>query len=451
AGGVSDGELTFVFGHPARTQRLYTVDHLRFLRDVHLPQRLRWAWRLEAKLRAFSGRSPEHARVARDMLLNIENARKAWTGELETLMDPGTINSKNREQQRMIGAMAKRDAERWPGVSAAVADVKQSLETYSLFYDREQVIGVRGALFEHALHLVRMAQELAMPSGARLREYRDSNIEAVEQTLFAETPIDADFEVELIASALGRMAEVLGRDDQIVRTVLRDKTPRERANEAVRGSGLFDATLRRRLASSTPSDLFGRGDPMIDLARSLDPEMRRLRELWEDHVESVQQRAYETIASAWFEVDGDKVYPEATFTLRMGFGTVSGYTEPDGTEVAPFTMIGGMFDRSNLWRGTAPFDMPSKWKNAVGRLNVHTPMNFVYGADTSGGNSGSPVVNRAGEMVGVNFDGNVHDLGNNIRYVKQRGRAIAVDTRAIIETMRSVYGAERVVVELAGE
>lgn len=448
--GVSEGELTFVFGHPGRTQRLYTVDHLQFLRDVHLPQRLRWAWRLESKLRSFSGRSPEHARVAGDLLHGVSNARKAWTGQLESLMKQATINHKNREERRMVGALARSEPERWTEVEGAIADVRKSLETYRRFYDREQVFRVRGKLFEHALHLVRMAGELPKPSGERLREYRDSNLDAIEQTLFADTPIDAGFEVELIASALGRMAETLGRNDQVVRTVLGDKSPSERANEAVRGSGLFDANTRRRMATGTPEDLFGRGDPMIDLARSLDSEMRRMRELYEDHVESVQHEAYKKIAAAWFEVDGDKVYPDATFTLRMGFGTVSSYTEPDGTEVAPFTIIGGMFHKSNLWNGAPPFDLPPMWKASVGRLDTRTPMNFVYSADTIGGNSGSPVVNRAGEVVGLNFDSNLHKLGNNVRYVKKRGRAIAVDARAIIEAMRSVYGANRVVSELTG-
>ena len=448
--GVSDGELTFVFGHPGRTQRLYTVDHLRFLRDVHLPQRLRWAWRLQAKLQAFSGRSPENARMARDLLFGVENARKAWAGQLESLMNPATIDYKSREQSRMLSALGREDASRWGVVEGSLDSVRKSLETYRTFYDREQAFRVRGKLFEYALHIVRLSDELSKPSGERLREYRDSNLDAIEQTLYADTPVYPDFEVELIASSLGRMAEMLGRDDPVVNTVLGKMSPRERANAAVRESVLFDAADRRRVMLSSAEELIKRGDPMIALARALDPEMRRLRALYEDRVESVQQEAYETIAGAWFEVDGDKVYPDATFTLRMGFGPVSGYVEPDHTVVKPFTTIGGMFARSALWNGASPFDMPPKWETSEGRLNADTPMNFVYSADTIGGNSGSPVVNRAGEVVGLNFDSNLYKLGNNVRYIKNRGRAIAVDGRAIIEAMRSVYGADRVVSELIG-
>lgn len=448
--GVNEGDLTFVFGHPGRTQRLYSVDHLRFLRDVHLPQRLRWAWRLQAKLEAFSGRSPENERIARDTLFGVSNARKAWTGQLEALMDPKTIAIKSRAQGKMVQRYGRLDGKDWGAVDNAFADVRNSLATYRKIYTRQQVLRVRGKLFEHALTLVRLAEELPKPSGERLREYRDSNLEAVRQTLFADTPIYPDLEVELVASGLSRMAEVLGRDDIIVRSALRDRSPRARANEAVRTSSLFDAKMRRRYAALDRAELFEHRDPMIELARALDPEMRRLRSVYEDEVESVQHRAYNTIAAAWFAVDGDKVYPDATFTLRMGFGTVSGYTEPDGTEVPAFTTIGGMYARSALWKGAKPFDLPVHFAAHRDDVDMDTPLDFVYSADTIGGNSGSPVVNRAGEVVGLNFDSNLYKLGNNVRYIKKRGRAIAVDSRAIIESLRHVYGADRLVSELLG-
>ncbi len=449
--GASEGDLTFVFGHPGRTQRLYTVDHLRFLRDVHLPQRLRWAWRLQAKLEAFSGRSPENERIARDLLFGVSNARKAWTGQLESLMNPRTIAIKSRAQGRMTGQYTRINPAGWADVENAFADIRDSLETYRKIYTRQQVFKVRGKLFEHALTLLRLGDELPKPSGERLREYRDSNLDAVRQTLFADTPIYPDFEAELVASALSRMAEVLGRDDIIVRSVLRNQSPRERAEEAVRASALFDAKMRRRYAALDREGLLEHRDSMIELARALDPEMRRLRAVYEDEVESVQHDAYNTIAAAWFAVDGENVYPDATFTLRMGFGTIAGYTEPNGNEVPAFTTIGGMYRRSALWNSEKPFDLPRHWAEHENDVDKDTPLDFVYNADTIGGNSGSPVVDREGKVVGLNFDSNLYKLGNNVRYIKNRGRAIAVDARAIIEALRNIYGADRVVSELLSE
>lgn len=448
--GAAEGDLVFIFGHPGRTQRLYTVDHLRFLRDVHLPSRLAWAWRWQAKLQEFSGRSPENRRVARDFLLGVENARKAWTGQLESLMSSQTIKYKQRHEDRLRAEFARLEPDRVRELERAFFSVDEAQLIHRSFHAREQAVRIRGRLFEHALHIVRLAEEKTRPSGERLREYQDSNLPAIERTLYAETPIFPDFEVMQVAASLSGMAEMLGAEDAVVAGVLGELSPVERANAAVRGSTLFDAAERRGLVEGGPEAVRKSTDPMIALARVLDPEMRRLRARLEDEVESVQQRAYQTIASAWFAVDGDRVYPDATFTLRMGFGPVSGYTEPDGTPVPAFTTMGGLFERSAFWNAQPPFDAPPSWLAARDAIDPATPMNFVFEVDSIGGNSGSPVVDREGAIVGLNFDSNIHKLGNNVMPVAGRARAIAVDARAIHEALRKIHDADHLARELTG-
>ncbi len=452
AAGAADGELTFVVGHPARTQRIFTYDHLRFLRDVEVPHTLRNLWRREVQLATFCARSAEHTRIGEDDLYGVQNSRKAWTGILGGLLDPQILEAKRAAEQALRAAVAARPEWQaaWGDAWERIADAQQR---YREFFVRYQTLregrALGSDLFRIALTLVRLADELPKPSEERLREYRDSELDSVYLRLYSPAPIHESLEIERIASGLSLLAELLGGEDPLVAVALDGLAPQPRAEQIVRGCKLADVAARRALAEGGKSALDASEDPMIRLARLIDPEARVLRKRYEDEVESVERENYARIAAACFELFGEDVYPDATGTLRLSFGPIRGYRE-EGREIPPFTTLAGLYERHRERGGQPPFDLPQRWLERRDRLDLNTPFNFVCTADIIGGNSGSPVVNRAGEVVGLIFDGNLPGLVWDIVYTDERGRAVAVDSRAIIEVLRKVYDADALADEIVG-
>ncbi|MEO6709887.1 MAG: S46 family peptidase, partial [Planctomycetota bacterium] len=269
----------------------------------------------------------------------------------------------------------------------------------------------------------------------------------LEIGLFSPAPIERHMEVDALASSLSRMAEVLGGEDPSVLAALSGKSPQARAEELIAGTKLFDVAERKRLAEGGAAAIAASTDPLIRLARDLDPEARSMRKKWEDEVDSVERECYAQIADARFAIDGDKTYPDATFTLRLSFGQVLPYTE-NGAEVGAFTKMGGIFERSADRKNTYPFELPKSWVAAKQAIDASTPFNFVSTCDIIGGNSGSPVINRAGEVVGLIFDGNIQSLIGDIAYTEDQARAVSVDSRAMIEAMRKIYNAGKLADEL---
>lgn len=452
AAGAADGELTFVLGHPARTQRIFTYDHLRFLRDVEVPHTLRNLWRREVQLAAFCARSAEHARIGEDDLFGIQNSRKAWTGILGGLLDPQILDAKRAAEGELRAAVAARPEHQaaWGDAWQRIADAQQR---YREFFVRYQTLregrALGSDLFRIALTLVRLADELPKPSEERLREYRDSELDSVYLRLYSPAPIYETLEIDRLASGLSLLAELLGCEDPLVAAALDGRAPRQRAEQLVRGCKLADVAARKALAEGGRSAIAASDDPMIRLARLIDPEARALRKRFEDEVESVERENYARIAAARFELASEDVYPDATGTLRISFGPIRGYQE-DGRDIPPFTTLAGLYERHRERGGRPPFDLPPRWIEAREKLDLSTPFNFVCTADIIGGNSGSPVVNRAGEVVGLVFDGNLAGLVWDIVYTDERGRAVAVDSRAIIEALRKVYDADALADEILG-
>ncbi|HEX4590754.1 MAG TPA: S46 family peptidase [Gemmataceae bacterium] len=454
--GCKDGELTFVSGHPGQTDRLLTVAELEYLRDLQVPLLLRGLYRQEVLLTAFGARSDENARRAHEDFLNVQNSRKARIGGLQGLMDPAVMAHKKSQEKQLRAAVAadpnlKSAADAWDKIAAAVEKEKQLYPGY-LFLEgrRRRAAGFNSNLFQIARTLVRGAEERAKPNGERLSEYRDSNLEPLELQLFSEEPIYDDYEILKLTDSLTYLAEELGYDAPIVQQALAGKSPQERAVETVTGTKLKDVAARKRIWQSGKLTTEALADPMIALAKAVDPEARRLRKAFESEVGEVKQQAYAQIARAKYAVEGASSYPDATFTLRLSFGPVKGYDE-NGKHVPAMTNFAGLYERSAEHHDQPPFDLPPRWVERKSKLDLSVPLNFVSTADIIGGNSGSPVINRNAELVGIIFDGYIQSLVLDYVYTDEVARAVSVHSAGIIEALRKVYDAEKLADELTGK
>jgi len=450
--GSKDGDLIFVAGHPGRTSRLNTVAHLEYLRDVSFPFTLDILHERESFLTEYSKKGPEQARQAMDELFGYQNSRKARVGGLKGLRDAALMARKAAAESALrdrIKSDPKAQAAygaAWEKIAAAHQAAARISKPYNFL---ERGFAFDSALFQIARTLVRLAQEQEKPNADRLREYRESALESLQLGLFSDAPIYPAFEEGKLAHSLAFWKKTMGDSDPMVERVLRGRTPAEAAKDLIQGTKLAEVAVRRTLAKASLKELLANDDPMIKLVVAIDADARSIRTQYEDEVEDILTAQYANISKATFDAQGDSVYPDATFTLRLAFGTVRGY-ELNGREVAPFTTIGGGFQHAEAHGNTPPYALPPSWHEAKkeGRLKLDTPLNFVSTADIIGGNSGSPVVNRDNQVVGLIFDGNIDSLVLDFAYDDRLARAISVDSRAIVEALRSVYRAESLVEEL---
>ncbi len=446
--GPADGELVFVVGHPGATSRLDTLAKLKHRRDVSLPYNLYRIRTIEAALAQYSERGPEERRRGSRDLHAAGNRRKAFAGQHQGLLDPRIIEQK-RGAEAELAKLAGAAVDSRASVFDRIADAQTRLATFEREYSLlELQHAFTSELFGVARHLVRMADELPKANADRLREYRESNLESLRFQLFSPAPIYPDLERAKLTASLAFAAEVLGGEHPTVAVLLAGKGPAARADELVAGCKLFDVGERKRLADDGKSAVDSSTDAMVLLARSVDAEARRLRKRYEDEVEEPERQAYGEIAKLRFAAFGRSVAPDATFTLRLAFGVVKGYDV--GGERLPFhTTLGGAFGRAAVMGNRDPFELPKRWVDRKDRLDLSTPFNFTATSDTINGNSGSPVVNRAGELVGVNFDRNRHGLVRNFVYTDEQARHISVHSRAVLEALRKLYDAPALADELA--
>ncbi len=457
-GGVSEGDLVFVSGHPGNSSRQLTAAELEYLRDQYFPCALQRLYDLEVTLLAYSARSDENARRAKATLYGVQNFRKAMEGMFAGLLAPQLMVQKQTAEQKLRAAVAQEPNTKeallaWGHIADAQQVIARNSQLYKLLerahWFSETADGFNSTLFDIARTIARAVEENTKPNGERLREFRDSNLESLEFQLFSEEPLYDDFEQLKLADSLTWLVGQLGYSHPLVQKVLSGKSPRTRAGELVLGTKLKDVALRKRLYAATPSEVEAARDPMIELAKLVDPEARTVRKIIEAQDE-IKQQAHAKIAQARFALEKTGLYPDATFTLRLAFGTVKGYEE--NGQVVPFqTTFAGLYERAAAHHYKPPFDLPQRWIDRKDKLDLSTPFNFVSTADIIMGNSGSPVVNRQGEFVGIIFDGNLQWFVLDFAYTDVQARAISVNSQAVVEALRKVYGARELADELIGK
>jgi hypothetical protein len=456
--GPTDGELTFVSGSPGKTDRQLTLDELADTRDRYSPYVLRMFNRREVLELSYSGRSFENARKAREDLFGTQNNRKRYDGYLAGLLDPEIWSQLKAREQKLRDLIArdsklKSTTAAYDRIKRAQAEIAKNAPLYNyLEQERPVTIGYRGPralsgdLFKYARLLTRAIDERAKPNGERLAQFRDSARESLELELFSTEPIYDDYEILRLTDSLTDFVSQFGADDPLVQKVLAGKSPHARAVELVSGTKLKDVAVRQDLYRKDADALQAGHDLMLDLARLIDGPAREARKIY-DAQDEVKKQAYTEIAKARFAIEGTGSYPDATFTLRLSYGTVRGY-EQDGKQIPAFTDFAGLYQRAAEHDNKPPFDMPQRWTDKEADLNLATHLDFVSDADIIGGNSGSPVVNKSNEFVGIIFDGNIQSLVLDCIYTDTQARAVSVDSAAIIEALRKVYDAQPLVDEL---
>jgi hypothetical protein len=450
ARGAGNGELIFVSGHPGSTERKQTLAQLEFARDYSYPSILKILQRRLDVLRQYAALGPEQARQANRSIFGIENAIKAFTGEYKGLQDKGLMSKKEKDEKAFREKVAANAA--WQkAYGSAWDEIARAEKRHAEMYQALRYRSVRGSrLAAIALQVVRFPAEVKKPDAERLEEYRDSQLESLKFNLFSPAPVYPAMEERLLANSLQESLEELGAQDAFVKAALEGRAPVEVAKEIASGTKLADPAFRKALVEGGEAAVAASNDPLVAFARRIDPALREIRKRGEDEVESVAIAAGEKIGQARFAVYGKSTYPDATFTLRLAYGTVTGYPM-NGTQAPYKTTFYGLYDRALGFDMKPPYNLPARWAERKDRLDLSTPFNFVTSCDVVGGNSGSPVINRSGELVGLIFDGNIESLVGNFVYVEESNRSVAVHSAAIIEALRKLYDAGALADELEGK
>jgi hypothetical protein len=440
--GPSANELVFVSGHPGSTARLDTRAQLEFDRDVFLPLTLLRNSELRGGYIQFSRGNQADMQLIEAPLSSLENSIKVRRKLLDALHQDELMARKQADEDTLRALEKTPGApDPWTQIETAVAHERALYLPYTFI---EGGVGFNSILFRYARLLLRGTDERAKPNDARLREYTDSALPRIEQQLYARVPIYAEVETLTMSFSLQRMQEWLGQDQPLVHRLLARDSPETLATRVVAETRLYDAGERRRLWEGGPAAVAASRDPMIELVRSIDGDARALRKQFDDEVEAPSVAASATIANQRFRAFGTQVYPDATFTLRLNYGTVTGWMR-DGSQVEPFTYLGRVFERAN---GVPPFKIPDTWLKVKDRLDMRTPFCLSTNNDIVGGNSGSPLIDAQGRMVGLMFDGNIDSIAGTYWFDPANNRAIAVHPAIIRQALEQVYGAKALLAEL---
>ena len=445
--GPKEGEAVFVAGHPGSTNRLLTVEQLKLQRDTQFPAYLYRNSELRGRLIEWGKTGDEPARIIHRPLQSIENSLKVYRGLQRALLDDRLMTEKAATEQGLREFVLSKP-QLTSQVGSAWDDIASAQDRYREIYDRYQYleggVGFNSKLFSYARQLVRAAAERSKPNEMRLREYAESTLPKIEASVLAQTPVYPEYEKLTMSFGFDKMREILGPDDPIVRELLSKESPETLATKLISETKLADASVRKSLWEGGTQAIEASTDPMILLARSIDAEARALRKVYEDEVQAPVTAGQERIARARFAAFGTETYPDATFTLRLSYGAVKGWTEK-GEHIDPFTKLERLYERAT---GQPPFELPPTWLDAKSKLDLNTPFNYVSTNDIVGGNSGSPLIDAEGRLVGLAFDGNIHSLSGSYWYDAEKNRAVAVHPAIMMMALRDVYGAKELVSEL---
>jgi hypothetical protein len=445
--GAAEGDLVFVSGNPGSTSRLQTVAQLEFARDTRLPLSIEYNKGRLAAIRAYASQSPERERRARALIRGLENTLKALEGRRAALQDGRSMERKAADEKALRdrvaadAALAKSVGDPW----SQIAQAQKALR--ARWTESFYVATPASRLAALAADIVRYVAEVRKPNDVRLEEFRDSNLASLENELYSAAPIYDDIEQVRLANYFAQVEASLGKDHPFLNAALQGRSTADVAASLVSGTKIKDVGVRRSLVQGGASAIESSKDPLIELARRIDPLTRQMRTWREDEIDAIVSRAGERLSAARFKLLGKTVYPDATFTLRLSYGTVKAYPS-EGTLAAPFTTFHGLYDRAAAWAYKAPWNLEKRYLDRKSTVALETPLNFVSTAEVIGGHSGSPVVDRKGEFVGIIFDSNIHGLALDYFYTDEKARSIAVDARGIVEALRKTYEASALADEL---
>lgn len=446
AHGAAAGDLVFVAGHPGSTDRLQTVEQLKTSRDLVLPTSIKVVKRRIGLLREYSQAGQEQARQASGLIFGLENAQKAWTGELQGLQDPRVMTKKEAEEREFRRLVESKPE--WKAFAPAWDTIAKAELANRALLKPQRYRALRGSqLAGLATTFVKYAQELKKPDAQRLDGFHDAQLSSLLPRLTSPAPHYVTMDEALLGDSLQEALEELGADDPFITAVLAGRKAADVARDAMQNTKLADTAFRKELVTAGADAILQSADPLLVLARTAEPFARAVTREFEDKVVSVVTTAGEQIGQARFAVFGRSVYPDATFTLRLSYGTVQGYPM-NGTLAPAITTFYGLFDRSASFGNKTPFDLPARVAARKSHIELSTPLNFVSSNDIIGGNSGSPVVNRAGELVGLIFDGNIESLVGRFVYSDEANRSVAVHSEAIVHVLRQIYDAGSLADEL---
>jgi len=446
--GAADNELVFVSGHPGTTLRLETMAQLESLRDIGEPNNIKTLKNRIAALEKYSAQGPEQARQAASAIFSAANSLKADVGRYQGLLDAKVMGKKQAEE-RDFRAKVMANAE-WRAAYGGAWDAIAESEKKAATRAKERTFrSLDSQLASLAATVVQYVAEIKKPDGERLAGFHDSQLDSLKIRMFSPAPIYPAMEIARLTGSLELALAELGPNDEFLKIALNGRAPKDAAAALVNGTKMADPAFRRQLVDGGDAAVSASADPMAAMARRLDPLRREMTKWTEDNVTSIAQRAGEQLGKARFAAYGKSTYPDATFTLRLSYGQVKGYPM-NGTEAPPKTTLYGLYDRANSFEFHPPFDLPQRYVAGRDKLDLSTPVDFVTTNDIIGGNSGSPVINAKGEIVGLIFDGNIESLVGDFVYEGETNRAVAVHTAGMTEILRKLYGAQKLVDELLG-
>ncbi len=449
AKGAAPGELIFISGHPGSTQRQDTVAQLAYERELIEPPVIEYLKRRIAAAEEFAAQGQEQTRLVSTAIFGLQNSLKVYIGRREALADKAITAKKQAEEDDFRNKVAansewkKEYGSAWDTIAAT--EKKAAPRTNEMIFRRTD-----SRLYTIARQIVRLVAEVKKPDGERMPGYHDAQLETLKFQLFSPAKIYPSTEKLWMKTAVSLATEKLGKNDEYLKVLTQGEAVDGFVESVVDGTKLYDVSVRKALVEGGEAAVAASTDPMIAAARRTDPVEREFQRWEQDELESVLTRAGEQLGKARFLVYGKDVYPDATFTLRLSYGTVKGYPY-NGTIAPPFTTFYGLYDRAASFSNQPPFDLTPKETAGRDKLDLGTPFDFVSTGDIIGGNSGSPVVNREGELVGLIFDGNIESLAGDFVYEGEKNRAVAVHSAGMMEGLRKLYGANALADELDGK